>query len=82
MKQHKFFEGIDFDEVSDPQYEGALILVNKLLKDNIQTVSSNMIAKELILWDEQLPDDILELLNITLYSTIDSKHYKQYIADS
>jgi len=41
-----------------------------------------MVAKELILWDEDLPEDVLELLNITLYSTIDSKHQKQYVSDS
>ena len=41
-----------------------------------------MVAKELILWDEDLPEDVLGLLNITLYSTIDTKNQKQYVSDS
>lgn len=38
MKKHSFFEGIDFEKISQPEYDGAHTLVSKLLKDNIETV--------------------------------------------
>ena len=55
MKQHPFFEGIDFDAVSSENYNGALNLVRKLLLENKSNVRTNMLKMKLIVENEQLP---------------------------